>query len=130
MWYTCPQLPKSLQKYDKSGNVADTEEPDTDIEATIGDIEEPPINTERPDTSTEASFLGTQETVVEPPAKRFRQNFFQKLVKNSYFADDEYALESTAWQNDTSGSFSDWERLSKFSDTGMDPMDDVSGWEL
>ena len=130
MWYTFPQLSKCLQKYDKSWYVADIKELDTDIEATIGDIEEPPINTERPDTSTAGSFLGTQETVVEPPAKRFRQKNFQNLVKYSYFADDEYAFESAAWQNDTSGSFSDWERLSKFIDTDTDSLDDVSHWEL
>ena len=100
MWYTCHQLPKCLQKYDKFRYVANIEKPDTDIEATFGDIEEPPIHTERPDTSTKALFLRTQKTVAEPPAKRFCQRFCQKSVKStdedSYCTDDEYALESAA----------------------------------
>ena len=50
-----------MQKYDKSGYVADIEEPNADIEATIGDIQYAPIETERLDTSTKASFLRTKE---------------------------------------------------------------------
>ena len=33
-------------------------------------------------------------------------------------------------QNDTDGSFSEWERLSEFDDMDMDSLEDVSDWEL
>ena len=68
-------------KYNKSVYVVDVEEPDPDIEATIGDIEEPPTQTERPDTSTKPSFLRTQEINVEPPAKQFRQGLKKSKSK-------------------------------------------------
>lgn len=70
-------------KYNKSVYDVDVEEPDPDIEATIGDIEEPPTQTERPDTSTKPSFLRTQETNVEPPAKQFRQGLKKSKSKFS-----------------------------------------------
>ena len=122
LWYTCPQLPKCLRKYDKSGYAADNEELPKEIEGTKDDrtidIEEPVIPTER-------LITLSQLTNVEPPAKRFRQELRKRLNQDSvksardddsYSADDEYALESTEWQNDTSDS-NDWEKLSEFSDT-------------
>ncbi len=118
LWYTCPQLPKCLQKYDKSGYVADTEEPAGDIAVEIEIPSIPPG-----EVITLLPRLDDQ-----PPAKRFRQElrkrFNQSSVKSaidgddeSYCADDEYALESTDWQNDTTSDSSDWEKLSEFSDT-------------
>ena len=122
LWYTCPQLPKCLRKYDKSGYAADNEELPKEIEGTKDDrtidIEEPVIPTER-------LITLSQLTNVEPPAKRFRQELRKRLNQDSvksardddsYSADDEYALVSTEWQNDTSDS-NDWEKLSEFSDT-------------
>ena len=62
---------------------ADIGETDADIEATVGNIKETTIQTERPDNSTEVLFLRTQETNVEPPAKRFRQKLRRKVNQKS-----------------------------------------------
>lgn len=91
-----------------------------------------------PDTSTKTSFLSTQkknaESSVKQSRKRLRRRVNQKLVKptaeESYYVDGKYALESTAWQNDMSGSSSDWERLSEFSDIDMNSPGDSSDWEF
>ena len=114
---TCPQLPKCLQKYDKSGYVADTEEP-------VGEIA---VEIEIPSIPPGEVITLPPRVDDPPPAKRFRQElrkrFNQSSVQSaiddddeSYCTDDEYALESTDWKNDTSDS-SDWEKLSEFSDT-------------
>ena len=53
------------------------------IEVTVGDIEEPRIQTERPDTSTKTWFLRTQETNVETLATQFHQGLRRKVNKKS-----------------------------------------------
>ena len=100
-----------MWKYDKSGYVAGIEEPAAEIEvsgAVIevsgGEIGAPSTVIEEPTAEIDMNI----EINVEPPAKRFcqglRSRINQKSEKstrdeNSYCADDEYALESTAWQN-------------------------------
>ena len=47
------------------------EELNADIEATIGDIGEPRIQTERPDTSSEARFLEYRKQTLNHQQKKF-----------------------------------------------------------
>lgn len=126
-WYTFPQLSECAQKYNESTYIANSKEPEMLISKQLG-----------PDTSTKTSFLSTQkknaESSVKQSRKRLRRRVNQKLVKptaeESYYVDGKYALESTAWQNDMSGSSSDWERLSEFSDIDMNSPGDSSDWEF
>ena len=104
----------------------------------IGDIEEPPFQSQRFVTSTKASSFRIQETNSKPPAKQFFQRLGRKanqksekeIGSDSYYSDDQYALESATWQNDTSDSQSDWKRLSKSNGVDIDLWNDASDWKL
>ena len=113
MWYTCPQLPKCLHKYDKSGYVANEplqlEEIDHDIEN-----EEPLV--------APGNVITLQpRTNDEPPGKRFRLDARRRYQNSatdddeSYCADDENVLDNIDWQQESESD--DWERHSEFSDT-------------
>ena len=129
LWYTCPQFPKCLQKYDKSGYQAD----DEDLVVTIP----PPLQ-------IVASSSRNPTSYSEPAAKKFRRNLrntqaSRQLTEQShipcpddYLADEESVLKSTESKNLSSiSSDSEWERLSDFSgSTVSESSEDDSDWEL
>ena len=127
VWYTCPQFPKCLQKYDKSGYQAD----DEDLVVTIP-----------PPSQIVASSSRNPTSYSEPAAKRFRRNLRDKqaarqlteqsYIPDDYLADEESVFESTEWKNLRSiSSDSEWERLSDFSgSTVCESSEDDSDWKL
>ena len=130
VWYTCPQFPKCLQKYDKSGYQVD----DEDLVVTIP----PPLHT-----------LQTVASSSRNPTSYLLQKQFCRNLRNTqasrqlteqshipcpddYLADDESVLKSTESKNLSSiSSDSEWERLSDFSgSTISESSEDDSDWEL
>ena len=67
-----------MTNYNRPGCVADIDERDADIEATIGDIKWAPIQVEKPHPFTKASFIRTHERNVEPPANNFIKDSEEK----------------------------------------------------
>ena len=120
IWYTCPQLPKCLRKYDKSGYDAEIEDP----------FPAPTIEFVEP-----VALIVESSSDPEPPGKRFRRNLRESQStskdEDPYCADDEAALENTSWSwpNFSESSESDWNKLS--SSSGMDSSDDTEDpdWE-
>ena len=119
IWYTSPQLPPCLHKYDKSGYQADTH--------SLIDVS----------TVVDAGTTKQKQSSVEPlPSKRFRMSLRDRTkptkLKNvdesdGSMADGEYALDNMDWQNDSDDDSSKWEHLSEFSDSSYNDVD--SDWE-
>ena len=83
--YTCPQVPKCLQKCDKSGYEADDDNRNPSAETDLKKddcIETPPV------------------LLSEPPAKKFRRSLRNKQTalnynEDPYNAEDDFFLEKT-----------------------------------
>ena len=109
VWYTCPQLPKCLRKYNKSDYDADIEDPF--LQPLSVEIIEPVVlivGQAAPDPN-------------EPPSKKVRRGKRLQTASNedTYCADDECAPEVTSQQSDSSES--DWDSSVIDSSDNTDP---------